>query len=224
MTTHGDLRTVCDARGRLVCTQLVVVAIASILAAPASLTAQECQWSQIPGGPPGGRYHKMVYDSARDVVVMFYGTDDMWEWDGSTWEHVTAVGPTYRINYAVAYDSARGVTVLFGGYTGLRWTQETWEWDGSEWRLVANSGPSPRRSHAMAYDSVRGVVVLYGGFDDRYVRNGETWEWDGADWTLATALGPGPGPRSSHTMVFDERRAQTVLFGGSNPSAVSCGA
>ncbi len=40
----------------------------------------------------------------------------------------------------------------------------------------------------------------------------DTWEWNGAAWTQRVI--PGPSPRSSHGMVYDAIRDETVLFGG----------
>lgn len=75
---------------------------------------------------------------------------------------------------------------------------------------------TPRYNHAMSYDSARGVTVLFGGY--RYGNYdggdfiGETWEFDGTKWTLRSTVGP--SPRFAHGMVYDSRRAVTVLFGG----------
>ena len=84
--------------------------------------------------------------------------------------------------------------------------------------------PSPRLGqrlgHAMAYDSCRDVVVLYGGKDGSITLE-DTWEWDGDRWTCRCGESCdkpacGPGPRSAHTMAFDEDRCVTVLFGGND--------
>jgi hypothetical protein len=41
----------------------------------------------------------------------------------------------------------------------------------------------------------------------------ETWTWDGTNWVrLITGLSP--YPRQSAGMAFDERRSETVMFGG----------
>jgi hypothetical protein len=164
----------------------------------------------------------MAYDSARDVTVLFGGTDnsshlgDTWEWDGNAWTLRSSSGPTERAGHAMAYDSARGVTVLFGGLDVFyNEFGDTWEWDGSAWTLQSNSGPSPRFSPAMAYDSARDVTVLFGGWDD-IVNVGDTWEWDGSAWTLRS--NSGPSPREHHAMAYDSAREVTVLFGGAENS------
>ena len=63
----------------------------------------------------------MVYDSVRERVVLFGGTDfttaleDTWEWDGVDWRRLEVVGPIGRHRAAMAFDSTRNRVVLFGG-------------------------------------------------------------------------------------------------------------
>ena len=192
-------------------------------------------WVQVASnGPSNRRCHAMAYDSARDVAVLFGGTQwppshvyfaDTWEWNGTTWSEIAVSGPALRNNHAMAYDSGRGVTVLFGGWNNVENYAygDTWEWDGTTWTLVdagdpnGVDAPSPRYVHAMAYDSDRGVVVLFGGRDEMG-RLGDTWEWDGSAWTLAHAGDPAgvnaPSPRDGHGMAYDDDRGVLVLYGG----------
>jgi hypothetical protein len=194
--------------------------------------AQECGWHQIEvAGPPARHSHAMVYDSAREVVVLFGGLNggnsrdsvefgDTWEWDGIQWRQVADTGPSPRMGHAMVYDSAKGVTVIFGRGSDT----DTWEWDGITWTKVANRGPSARGRHGMAYDSIRGMTVLFGGIPREL---GDLWEWDGIVWTKVAETGPptgrspsdvayDPGPvgRSRLTMAYDPIRGVTVLFGG----------
>ncbi len=188
-------------------------------------------------GPTPRVNHRMVYDSARGVTVLFGGgyydwtwhvLGDTWKWDGSTWTLVDAgdlggiTAPSPREAPAMAYDSARGVTVLFGGgcyYPDGSWHYlgDTWEWNGTMWaqRFPPPPTPSPRHNHALAYDSARGVTVLFGGWDGS-AHIGDTWEWDGSVWTLRATTGP--SPRSAHALAYDSARGVTVLFGGSDSS------
>lgn len=211
---------------------LLLAGMTALAGAPAA--AQECGWHQVEvAGPPARHSHAMVYDSAREVVVLFGGLNggnsrdsiefgDTWEWDGMAWRQVGDTGPSPRMGHAMVYDSARGVTVLFG--RGGSET-DTWEWDGVTWTQVADTGPSARGRHGMAYDSVRGVTVLFGGIPREL---GDTWEWDGVAWTKVSDTGPptgrpeqpgvvyDPGPvgRSRLAMAYDPLRGVTVLFGG----------
>ena len=66
----------------------------------------------------------------------------------------------------------------------------------------------------MAFDRQRGGVVLYGGLwiNGQYA---DTWLWNGAEWSALT----GPYDDSSldhHTMAWDDRRRELILFGGKN--------
>ncbi len=126
------------------------------------------------------------------------------------------VGPSPRINHAIAYDSARGVTVLFGGDTSDGNNSETWEWNGTIWTQRAVVGPSARVYHQMVYDSARHVTVLFGGYANG-TTSGETWEWNGTAWTQRVVSGP--SARYSHAMTYDASRGVTVLFGGTNATS-----
>jgi len=122
-------------------------------------------WIQRGGSGPSRDYDfAIAYDSARNVTVLFGGTEigDTWEWDGMQWT-LRAHQPGSRWQHALAYDSARQRTVLFGG-SSYRSGGDTWERDAHEWSLRSETGPLPRYQHAMAYDGVRGVTVLFGGF------------------------------------------------------------
>ncbi|MEI7658946.1 MAG: hypothetical protein WCK33_12875, partial [Phycisphaerae bacterium] len=84
-------------------------------------------------GPSARTAAAMVFDSTRQVVVMFGGntsdsSSETWEWDGTTWTRPSYGGPTRRSSHAMAYDSGRQTIVLYGGYTGFsRPPAETWE-------------------------------------------------------------------------------------------------
>jgi hypothetical protein len=166
-------------------------------------------------GPTPRMGHAMVYDSLRQVVVLFGGSDgqfrgDTWEWDGRTWRQVASAGPSARSRHGMAFDSRRGVIVLFGRIP--REDNETWEWDGSSWRSVATVGPSPRSRSPLAFDAARGVTVMFGGRDPSGPGLDDTWEWDGSSWTLVAS--GGPSARSRHGLVYDAARGVVRLHGG----------
>lgn len=216
-------------RGTSMRSMTVAASLATVVLAPHA-AAQECGWSPMSLSTPPARHSApLVYDSARDVIVMFGGlnTDakgrgepfgDTWEFDGQQWRQVAISGPSPRIGHAMVYDSGRGVTLLFGG-SGLDGYQgDTWAWDGDQWRLLAATGPRPRGRHAMAFDSSRGVAVLFGGAP----RGGdETWEWNGSEWSQR--LVAGPSERTRVAMAYDSARDATVLFGGRNPDGSALG-
>jgi hypothetical protein len=84
--------------------------------------------------------HVLVYDSARERVVLFGGSNypgpqlnDTWEWDGSLWRRLTTGGsypaaqPAPRADHAMAYDARRNCIVMFGGANFPMVTDQTWE-------------------------------------------------------------------------------------------------
>jgi hypothetical protein len=162
---------------------------------------------------PDPRYgHRMVFDEAREEVVLFGGIScytcfygDTWTWDGTEWTLVSTGGPSPRHRHAMAYDSLRDVVVLHGGVTEAGHSQETWEWDGTDWELRASKNTPPYGPGAMAFDEARGVSV--------YFKGDETWEWDGSSWTLREVNSP-TGRRVHHAMVYSRVQRAVILFGG----------
>lgn len=186
--------------------------------------AAQSQWLATFGGvqPDALGSPGLVYDAARQVVVLFGGDtnsgilDRTWTWNGTTWtEQLPASRPPARTMAGMVYDSARQLVVMFGG-GGSGDRNDTWEWDGSAWtqRFPAHA-PSPRVAVAMAHDTTRQRTVLFGGGLGGYMMPtfDETWEWDGVDWTQRFPTQSPPSSRSG-AMVFDGQRSRCVLFGG----------
>jgi hypothetical protein len=145
--------------------------------------------------PPKRAHYALGYDSAREQVLLFGGysptfgdLNDLWEWDGVTWNEIkTNDSPPARAGARMAFDAKRRVMVLHGGSRNRGMLSETWTWDGRRWRMVSEEGPSPRGYHALAYDPVRERVVLFGGQSTMGADStlpGDTWEWDGRQWVL----------------------------------------
>lgn len=153
----------------------------------------------------------LAYDGRRGVTVAHFGpysSPSTCEWDGSSWTAYPDAGLAGRSNHALAYDSGRGVTVLFGGrarsdVAKVHPVDDTWEWDGVAWtqRHIGQLRP-PSWGFAVSYDREREVILLWSIY---------TWKWNGGGWTRVTQ--DGPLTVRSTTMVFDEARAVTVLFG-----------
>ena len=175
-------------------------------------------------GPSGRAYHSMAYDVKLQRTVLFGGgsfippfmrfyLQDVWVWDGSTWQSAAQGKPGPRWGAAMAYDVARSRVVLFGGEPGQPYYADTWEWDGgnsTSWtERSMPAAPSPREGHAMAYDIVRERVVLCGGA----ATAAETWDWDGWAWTARLPL-TRPSSLGGHAMAYDLARRRIVLFGG----------
>jgi hypothetical protein len=188
-------------------------------------------WTQrsIYYGPSARFGHSMVYDSTRQVAMLFGGTSGApnysldgvtWLWNGTSWVSRPTTGPSGRVNAAMAFDPVRDRVVLFGGKVGVNYLGDTWEWIGGaaggtgQWvqHTAGLNFPAPRAGHAMAYDAARGVVVLFGGALNCSDNDGETWTYDGSYWRLASVTGP--TERSGHSLVYDAGREVTVLYGG----------
>jgi len=181
--------------------------------------------------PTAQRAMGAVYDSARQVIVLFGGTDqnnrildETWEFDGSDWKKInTPTKPPARFWQGMAYDTDRKVVVMFGGngnHDG-QLLADTWEYDGRDWKQVrtANRPVETGFGPGMAYDSCRKKTVLFGGRSRMSDSLPSTWEYDGKDWVNVQPRGR-PEARTLTAMVFDTQRCRAVLFGGMQPNVV----
>ncbi len=191
-------------------------------------------WTELfPSSSPSARWtHGMVYDDARQRIVLFGGLSgsgsgselsDTWEWDGANWTQITtSTSPPPRgVHGALAYDSTRRRVVLRGGgvVPGVSPLGDTWEYDGTAWTEVTGTGPSARVAPGMAFDRTRGRVVLFGGGNwNPYFS--DTWQYDGTTWTQHFPT-TSPSSRQSARMVYDRARSVAVLFGGDDGAALN---
>jgi uncharacterized protein (TIGR03437 family) len=178
----------------------------------------------------------MVYDAARNQIVLFGGraypgqdNNDTWVWDGWNWtQKFPAHQPSARSGMAMAYDALHQQVVLFGGQVNCRYSGgaesqmfgtsqgDTWTWNGADWtQITPAKSPEARGFHGMAYDAVRQRVVLFGGinYSSTFQVLGDTWTWDGTTWTQQSPT-YSPPARRSHMMAWDDARGQVVLYGG----------
>jgi len=205
---------------KLVICYLILFVLGGFLS---EIYASESNWflTYPPQAPSPRIYHDMVYDSARDRVVLFGGSvgqeysNETWEYNGSTWNRIECQdAPSPRGGHKLVFDSARGRVVLFGGRQEKQFSNETWEYDGFDWiKISTKDAPSARAVHGMAFDSCRGVTVLFGGYSGMNGRNDETWEYDGFNWELKSPP-MSPPPREDFAMTFDSSRNLVVIYGG----------
>lgn len=165
----------------------------------------------------------MVYDCARQRVVLFGGTssgvqsNETWEWNGTAWQAIaSASNPVARAGHAMSYDTARQRVVMFGGNnTGIGLLADTWEWSGMLWLPAISANFPPARSgHALAYDGLLARSILFGGNTGQNVA--ETWQWDGTNWTQITPLIGQPAPRTETALAYSADDQQLMFFGGDN--------
>lgn len=177
-------------------------------------------------GPSYHRFHSMAYDSVRQRVVTYGGTEEsgvtgrtLYEWDGTSWTpRPTTPDPVHGfpppvLPSPIAFDRARNTFVLF-----LYW--ETWELDGAgQWhrravhgnRNVSGSGwfgfVEPG---SMVHDSDRGRTLLYTILNTSPTTNtGALWEWTGSTWLRKITA---PLPVSEGIAIeYDSGRRRTVL-------------
>lgn len=184
-------------------------------------------------GPVARTQHGMAYDSGRGRLVLFGGQtrdpggsqvflNDTWEWDGLSWFLAAAaatVGPTPRINSAMAYDTSRGVTVMTGGF--LNGPDATsggvWEWNGETWKLQSpTKGPAKNYSQdigAMVFDSFRKKILF--GPTIGEVHPWAFWTWNGQEWNAIPPSGSLPFLYLQYgDMTYDTYRRRAVHFGG----------
>jgi hypothetical protein len=144
-------------------------------------------------GPSTRSGHALVYDSVRQVTLLFGGFErpgvlraDLWAWDGFSWRclKADALSP---VSDACA-DGAGG------------------------------NAPTPRMAVAAAFHANTGSMVVHGGCEvgnnrgecvANAARLDETWVWDGTAWSQL----PGPPPRSDAAMTA-MGPGQLLLVGG----------
>ncbi|MFN8823744.1 MAG: kelch repeat-containing protein [Planctomycetota bacterium] len=141
--------------------------------------------------------------------------------------------PTANDSFAIAAAdpspfAPQGLILCFGGFDGVRLTNETWVFDmqSSTWAQVASGPrPSPREGHALAYDPLVNAFVLHGGRQTSVVGAigrgnqvlNDTWQFNVSNFTwqqLSAQNGGITPPLHDHAMVFDRRRGQMLVFGG----------
>jgi hypothetical protein len=148
--------------------------------------------------------------------------EQIWGWDGATWELVSDEGPPPLVVTAAAWDSARNVLVRYGGLPmdSNDCVAETWEWNGADWSQVAtitDIRPFACDHMKMAFDSVNETTLLVGGGVLQQLSH-ETWGWDGSDWETLVEFGP--AARAHHGFVYDANHAQAFLYGGIDNTSI----
>lgn len=178
-------------------------------------------WTELESAtsPRARQGHMMVYDEARQEIVLFGGVDqsntilaDTWVFDGETWtERAPADSPSPRHSAEMAYDPLREEVVMFGGTFGFR---QTWVWDGANWEpRFPETRPAHRSHPGMAWDRSRDAVILFGGNGKGNASLSDTWSWDGQDWTEVVLE---RRPRGLAELSMASFGGQVVRFGGTS--------
>ncbi len=163
--------------------------------------------------PPAREQPAMVYDSARQKVVLYGGDsaeNDCWLWDGTSWTEISPPNPDaafYR--YDMAFDDARDETILVTRPVFNGTEMQTWSFDGTTWtQKTPTTTLTVGNSVAISYDSTlqKVVALIFLNSSDF-----ETWTWDGNDWTQVitdqVVLDLFGG-----NLLFDGRTSRTVFL------------
>jgi hypothetical protein len=140
--------------------------------------------------------HEMVYDTERDVTVLFGGlwTSDVWEWDGDRWT-IRAFGEDeLRSGCESDYEWLDAESDGCADYEEVvLWCDDAEPWADAEGVhagmaccVCGGGAPTPhRRVHfGMAYDTDRKTTLATAGrLTSEVPEPSSTWAWDGEGWT-----------------------------------------
>jgi len=184
-----------------------------------------------PGGakPDDRAGHVLVFDSAREVAVLYGGfrwtvinmtptkvySTETWEWDGVTWTKKTPVAnPGEKTRNAAAFDASRNVVTIFGNDDSTL-DNELWEYDGNNWVQNSPTGsePAPVDSSELFYNINTEVLTLVGGWTSSGTGNNDTWTFNGTAWSQVLYYPP-PKGRSRFGMAHDPGVDKLYIFAG----------
>jgi hypothetical protein len=228
--------------------QLVVVGGATT-GTPASsetwvLDLETVTWS----GPvmgPGPRYlSSLAFDSNRNVMLLFGGrscgascgtfieTNDLWEFNGSSWRELTTAGVRPSIREGASMVIRGDTLFVFGGVNALvapsTGQTDSWALQGlggtPTWQALTTPPFAPGRSQALlVFDPIRNVSVLFGGVTNATAQvtsfDASTWTFDHTTLTWSSGLSGqvplrSPSARSSPSGAWSRTLNSVVLFGG----------
>lgn len=135
--------------------------------------------------PPARSGANLVYDGARQSVVLFGGQaegrllDDTWLWDGEAWTEQQPIHrPPARDEFGMTYHDGRQQVILFGGQSYEGMAIDTWVWDGKDWsQLQTTQSPPPQVAYGaqLAYLPALQAVVLYNAFREKTIVSDESF-------------------------------------------------
>jgi len=218
-----------------------IVALLALCAAASAGDGPCLDWEPVVSSnmPPARYGAAMVYDAARDVVLLYGGSvsnqqllGDLWQWDGEDWSQIAMPEPNpgLRTGARMLFNEIDGKVYFYGGMVrgtlgGFFTIPEMWSWDGQAWTLEwSGSGtqnpPRGRANATFVFDTLRQRTIVHGGvfwqgdaigiMRDLVESNGVTWS------VIDSGGGVGPGYVSATTAWFDPQAGDMKLFGTSN--------
>lgn len=131
-------------------------------------------WTEqtISNPPPARMGGQMIYDQARQQVLLFGGNgpsgylNDMWLWHGDGWEKLApgALPPMQTRTYATFHAQLQQVLLLTdvpAETFQAQHTYQSWLWDGTSWSQSTASKVLPGSIEGLAYDGMHQTVVAY---------------------------------------------------------------
>ncbi len=141
--------------------------------------------------PPAARMnHSAVYDSVKNVLIVFGGSScaggyfsDVWtlanangEGGSPTWVKVTpaTAGPAARENASAIYDSVNNVLTIYAGDAGSSGFSDVWILTNANghggtprWTQLLPTGTAPpaRTGQSAVYDSSNNRMIMFGGIN-----------------------------------------------------------
>ncbi|MGI8922997.1 MAG: kelch repeat-containing protein [Fimbriimonadales bacterium] len=184
-------------------------------------------WIDDDPAPPAHKGTAMVFDNARNSLVLFGGNIHSSNrgrqgLQGGTWVYTPQDGwhsasrglsPAPRAYAAFVYDEDRQEAVLFGGriynrYGNVVPARDTWIWNGSSWCRPNTVGAIPPQAGPMFYDpNLRKIVLV--SLRTGTQETGATWLWNGAAWEETNI----DTPSYTTDAVYDRHRKVGVLRG-----------
>lgn len=168
----------------------------------------------------------LVYDSARDRLIMFGGEvivspspttlaflNDLWEFDGTVWERIETNLPPPRssvLSEFGIYIPVKTTTFYIGGWNpgDIRGPAGTWEYDpslaGSDKFILLER---ELNRGAGFFDSVRNLLLSMRS-------RGRLEAFSNGSWNALKSTAPWGFPRIDIDLSYDTARSELVVFGG----------
>ena len=186
-------------------------------------------------GPPRTAIAAMVYDSESEVIIMFGGgldgfnfSDQTWAYDynENNWTQMhPSSSPSKRVAQ-MAYDEESDKVILSGGAgragdSGPMITYtDTWSYDyNTDTWTEMNPVEHPVSIGVLTYDVESDKIIMFGGSMTWYARQSdlvtETWTYDyNTNTWVEKSPSPEPQGRFAAAMSYDSESDRTVLYSG----------